>query len=93
MQVLNAELKDFATFTVQGENGLVVRLTEEKPVIELKLQTLAGDEDDTAVMRAFLVVSPNGMYNVYAESAGMLPFGILHRLYLNQTSSTKDNVL
>ena len=93
MQVLNAELKDFATFTVQGPNGLVVRLTEEKPVIKLKLRTSAGDEDDTAVMRAFLVVSPNGMYNVYAESAGMLPFGILHRLYLNQTSSTKDNVL
>ena len=81
MQGLNAELKDFATFKVQGPNGLEVSLTEERPIVELKLRTSSGNEDDTAAMRAILSISTNGMFNVHVQSVGNIPFGILHRLY------------
>ena len=91
MQEQNADLKDFATFTVHGPNSLVVRLTEDKPIVELKLRTSSGDGDDTAVMTATLSTSSNGMFNVHAESVGNLSFGILHRLYPKQTTCMKDN--
>ena len=81
MEEPTPELKDFATFTVHGPNGLVVGLTEDKPFIELKLRTSSGNENDTAAMRAILSVSQNGMFNVHVQSGGNIPFGILHRLY------------